>query len=113
MTKKVHDRRLVARALSRDRLPRKPLARAVARRITQLGLSRAGAAKLVGDAASQMSRLMTGHANEFSADRLTGFLVDLGCIVTVDVVVPQRPQKGRCRVTVTDNSRGEANSGRP
>lgn len=69
--------------LSRDNISRATLGREVQRRIRQFGLSRAAAAKLVDDADSQISRLMTGHLNEFSADRLVGMLLKLGCDVDI------------------------------
>ena len=66
-------------------IPRALLGREVQRRIDALGLSRDGAAKVVRDAASQMSRLMTGHFEDFSSDRLVMFLTRLGS--DVDIVV--------------------------
>jgi len=48
----------------------------------------------VKDAASQMSRLMTGHVEEFSTDRLVDFLLRLGCDVRVMVNRRKRGAKG-------------------
>ena len=72
-------------ALRNDSIPRSLLARELQKRITQLGLSRNDAAIVVGDAASQMSRLMTGHITDFSADRLVKMLLRLGSDVTITV----------------------------
>jgi predicted XRE-type DNA-binding protein len=72
-------------ALRNDSIPRSLLARELQKRITQLGLSRNDAAIAVGDAASQMSRLMTGHITDFSADRLVKMLLRLGSDVTIIV----------------------------
>lgn len=62
-------------------------------RIENLGLTRAAAALIVRDAASQLSRLMNGHIHEFSADRLVGMLTQLGS----DIEVAIRHPKGRER----------------
>ena len=67
-------------------------------RITELGLSRNDAAAIVKDAASQMSRLMTGHVEEFSTDRLVDFLQRLGCDVRVMVNRRKRGAKGKIKV---------------
>ena len=61
-------------ALEKEHLSRRTIAREVQWRIESLGLTRAVAALIVKDAASQLSRLMTGHVHEFSADRLVGML---------------------------------------
>lgn len=82
------DARVKANARKRckhDGINRVILGNAVRERITRLGLSRDEAAKIVKDAASQMSRLMTFHDDEFSADRLVKMLVRLGCSVNVNV----------------------------
>src|SRR5438034_9729951 len=87
--------------LSRDSIPRAVLGRELQGRIREFGLSRAAAAAIVNDAASQMSRLMTGHIEEFSADRLVGFLLKLG--TDVEVVLRHSPtmrKKGRATVSV-------------
>ena len=89
--------------LKRDGIPRAALWVALYERIVQLRLSREQAAKLVHDAASQMSRLMTGNVSEFSADRFTLMLTRLG--VDIDVVVRvkhpmlhEQSKRGRVRV---------------
>lgn len=88
------------KALANDHLPRAPLAREAQRRIEDLGLTRAQAAVLVNDAASQISRLMTGHVHEFSADRLVGMLVGLGSDVDVVIRHPSgKRRKGKVTVT--------------
>lgn len=90
------DRRSATRT---DTIPRALLAREVQRRIDKFGLSRELAATIVGDAASQMSRLMTGHIGEFSADRLVKMLTRLGSDVTITVKhAPGLGHRGRVRV---------------
>ena len=74
-----------AASLRNDSIPRALIARELQKRITQLGLSRNDAAIAVGDAASQMSRLMTGHITDFSADRLVKMLLRLGSDVTITI----------------------------
>lgn len=87
--------------LARDHLPRAPIGREVQRRVLDLGLTRAQAAVLVRDAASQLSRLMVGHLHEFSADRLVGMLVRLGSDVEVVIRHPRgRRRAGNVRVRV-------------
>jgi predicted XRE-type DNA-binding protein len=72
----------------------------VQKRISGLGLTRNDAAVVVKDAASQMSRLMTGHVNEFSTDRLVDFLLRLGSDVKITVRHPKkRGRMGRVRLT--------------
>ncbi len=85
----------------REAIPRALLALEVRRRIETFGLSRNVAAVVVGDAASQMSRLMTGHANEFSAERLVSFLQRLGSNVTISIQHARRlGRRGKVRVRV-------------
>jgi predicted XRE-type DNA-binding protein len=87
------------KAIAKDHLPRGPIARETQWRIEDLGLTRAQAALLVKDAASQLSRLMTGHVHEFSADRLIGMLVGLGSDVEVIIRHP-KGRKGKGKVSV-------------
>ena len=82
----------------RGNIPRSVLAREVQRRIDKFGLSRNVAAIVIGDAATQVSRLMTGHANEFSADRLMGFLLRLGSDVTITIRHSPQLRRGKIRV---------------
>lgn len=82
--------------LKRDGIPRAALWIAVYDRVMQFGLSRDDAAAIVRDAPSQLSRLMTGHVSEFSADRLALMLVRLAC--DIDIIV--RPKSGP-RATAT------------
>src|SRR5438105_1234706 len=85
----------------RESIPRALLAREVQRRIETFGLSRNVAAIVVGDAASQMSRLMTGHVHEFSAERLVSFLSRLGSDVTITIRHARRlGRRGKVRVRV-------------
>lgn len=88
-------------ALSRDHLPRGPLARIAVWWALNLELSRAAAGLLARDAASQMSRLFTGHVWEFSADRIVGFLLSWGCDVEVTVRRSTR-RRGRCTIRWQD-----------
>ena len=72
-------------SLKKDGIPRAVLGRETQRQIERFGLSRDDAALVVKDAASQMSRLMTGHLAEFSADRLAKMLTRLGSSITITV----------------------------
>jgi predicted XRE-type DNA-binding protein len=86
-------------ALSRDSIPRALLGRELQRQIQRFGLSRELAAVAVGDASSQMSRLMTGHFTDFSADRLVKMLLRLGSNVTITIDHSRRlGRRGRVRV---------------
>jgi predicted XRE-type DNA-binding protein len=87
-------------SLRNDSIPRALLARELQKRINQLGLSRNDAAIAVGDAASQMSRLMTGHITDFSADRLVKMLLRLGSDVTVTIRHPAGAARKRGKVRV-------------
>ena len=87
-------------SLRNDSIPRALLAKELQKRINQLGLSRNDAAIAVGDAASQMSRLMTGHITDFSADRLVKMLLRLGSDVTVTIRHPAGSGKKRGKVRV-------------
>lgn len=87
--------------LRHDSIPRVQLAREVQRQITRFGLSREAAAVVVKDAASQVSRLMTGHVREFSADRLAKMLMRLGSDVTIAIRHPAKlGRRGKVRVKV-------------
>jgi len=87
------------RRKSEDAVPRAILGRELQRQIEIFELSREQAAKVVGDAASQMSRLMQGHFHEFSADRLIRFLLKLGTDVTITLTHPRRRGKqGRIKI---------------
>lgn len=89
------------RALRRDGIPRSFLGREAQRQIDRFGLSRDLAAVVVGDAASQMSRLMTGHLAEFSADRLAKMLMKLGSDITITIHHAKRlGRRGRVRMKV-------------
>jgi predicted XRE-type DNA-binding protein len=85
-------------SLRNDSIPRAELARELQKRINQLGLSRNDAAIAVGDAASQMSRLMTGHITDFSADRLVKMLLRLGSDVTITIRHGNAKKRGKVRV---------------
>lgn len=88
-----------AAALKRDSISRTLLAREVQRRLKAFGLTQTMAAKIVDDAATQMSRLMNGHFAEFSADRLVRMLLRLGSDVTVTIKHAGRlGRRGRARI---------------
>jgi predicted XRE-type DNA-binding protein len=94
------------KALAADHLPRGPLAVETQKRITELGLSREQAGVVVKDAASQMSRLMNGHFEEFSADRLVGMLLRLGSDVEIIVRHPRgRGRRGKVSIASRRKSR--------
>jgi hypothetical protein len=80
------------RKLRGDTIPRAKLAgiiQSVARK-----MSREDTGKLVKDAPSQVSRLMNGHIDELSADRMARWLTRLGCNI---VIVVRQPHDGRRR----------------
>lgn len=85
--------RATKRRLESDAIPRKQLAAELQRRIKYLGLNRNEAAAVVKDAASQMSRLMTGYITDFSADRIVKMLLRTGC----DVHIAIRPRESADR----------------
>jgi predicted XRE-type DNA-binding protein len=103
---RVQPSKIARKKLAKDRLPRLPLAQATCQLIERRGLSRQAASLVVKDAASQVSRLMTGHFHEFSADRMVGFLLDLGANVHIAVSLPParklngRVPKGRVTARV-------------
>lgn len=78
-------RKKEAASLRQDGIPRAVLGRETQRQIERFNLSRDEAAVIVKDAASQMSRLMTGHLAEFSADRLAKMLTRLGSSITITI----------------------------
>lgn len=87
--------------LANDSIPRALLGRELQRRIDRFGLSRNDAGAIVDDAPSQMSRLMTGHFDEFSADRLVKMLLRLG--TDVEVVLKHGPRirnRRKAKITV-------------
>lgn len=85
----------------RDAIPRALLGRQVQRQVRRFGLTRAVAAAIVGDAASQVSRLMTGHIGEFSSDRLVKMLNGLGTDVVITLRHPSRlGRKGKTTIQV-------------
>jgi len=94
-------KRSAASALRRDAISRMTLAAAVQTQIDRFGLSRNAAAVVVRDAPSQVSRLMTGHAEEFSADRLVAWLLRLGSDVTVTIHQGRRlGKRGKVRIQI-------------
>ena len=63
--------------------------------------NRGVAANVVDDAATQVSRLMTGHAEEFSAERLLTWLERMGSEITIAIRrAPARGQRGKIRVRI-------------
>ena len=86
----------------RDTIPRTLLAGELRRQINRFDLNRNQAAAIVGDAASQLSRLMTGYDRDFSADRLVGMLTRLGTDVTITVRHAKRlGRRGRVRLVAS------------
>lgn len=94
-----HSPRKAAASLRRDAISRTLLAKQVQGRLKAFGLSQTMAAKIVDDAATQMSRLMNGHFAEFSADRLVKMLLRLGSDVTVTIRhAPRLGRRGKARI---------------
>lgn len=88
-------------ALKQDAIPRAILGRELQAVIERFDLSREEAARLVNDAPSQLSRLMTGHLAEFSADRLAKMLTRLGSTIVINIKHRRRPGKrGMVRVKI-------------
>ena len=88
-------------SLKKDGIPRAFLGRETQKQIDKFGLSRDDAAVVVKDAASQMSRLMTGHLAEFSADRLAKMLMRLGTDITITLKHASKlGRRGRVRIKV-------------
>jgi predicted XRE-type DNA-binding protein len=96
-----HSARRAAASLRRDALSRTLLAKQVQTRLKAFGLTQTMAAKIVDDAATQMSRLMNGHFAEFSADRLVKMLLRLGSDVTVTIKhAGKLGRRGKARIKV-------------
>ena len=79
------------------------MAREIRRLILQKGLTRVGAASMVGQAASQISVIFSGQLHGYSSDRLLNVLLGLGR--DVDIVI--RPagdgrRTGRVAVVTPD-----------
>lgn len=89
--------------LKKDTISREFLGRQLQRQIDRFDLTRAEAGLIVKDAASQMSRLMTDHFEEFSADRLATMLVRLGSDITISIKHPSKlgKKKGRVRMVAS------------
>ena len=89
--------------LKKDTISRQFLGRQLQLQINRFDLTRAEAGLIVKDAASQMSRLMTDHFEEFSADRLATMLVRLGSDITISIKHPRKrgKKKGRVRMTAS------------
>jgi predicted XRE-type DNA-binding protein len=82
-------------------IPKVALAREVQRLIIEKDLSQVAAAAVVRDAPSQISLLMSGRLEGFSAERLLRMLVHLGRDVELVITRSRRPQRtGRIRVTL-------------
>jgi hypothetical protein len=85
-----------------DTISRSILAREVNRQLKRFGLNREVAAVALDDAATQMSRLASGHYEEFSADRLMRYLLRLGSNVTISISHSRRlGARGRLRFKLT------------
>jgi predicted XRE-type DNA-binding protein len=90
-----------AASLRRDAISRTLLAKQVQGRLKAYGLSQTMAAKIVDDAATQMSRLMNGHFAEFSADRLVKMLLRLGSDVTLTIKHASKlGRRGKSRIKI-------------
>lgn len=88
--------------LSKDAISRVTLGREVQKQVDRFGLTRELAAIVVGDAATQMSRLMHGHFAEFSADRLAKMLTRLGTDVTITLRHASKlGRRGKVRIKAT------------
>lgn len=85
-----------------DAIGRGPLGREIQRYMQRTNMSQTLFAKLVDDAATQVSRLGNGHFAEFSADRLCKWLLRVGYTITLTVKRPQglRLGDGTARVTI-------------
>lgn len=83
-------------------IPRDTIGRAVQHQIDRFGLSRNATAPIVDDAASQVSRMMTGHFDEFSVDRMATWLTRLGGDVLITIrLAERRGRRGKVRVRVS------------
>ena len=99
--KKARRKKATRSSLQHDSIPRVALGRELQSQITRFGLTQTAIGKIVNDAATQMSRLMTGHFNEFSADRMVRFLLRLGSDVTISIRHAKRlGRRGKVRVRV-------------
>ena len=74
-----------SRRLAEKVIPRELLAKEIARVIDERALTQADAARAVNDAPSQLSILLNGRLDGFSAERLVRMLTLLG--VNVDIVL--------------------------
>ena len=67
----------------------------IAARIKSKGLSQAEAAKLIGLAQPDVSKLLRGHFTGYSFERLFGFLTALGERVKIEVSVAKSKKEAR------------------
>jgi predicted XRE-type DNA-binding protein len=86
------------RTLAGKVIPRDQLAREIARLIEERNLSQAAAARMVNDSPSQLSLLLNGTLDGFSAERLVRMITLLG--VNVDIVLRRAPDAGPGTVRV-------------
>lgn len=87
--------------ISKQQDPRRRIARILtvdAQKDPVINGSRERLAKLVDDAPSQMSRLMTGHVEDFSTDRLIHFSLRRGFDVEIRLRKLPRGQRGKLTV---------------
>lgn len=90
-------RRAMRAATKHDGIPREPLGTFV--QSLGAGLSRDEMAARVKDAPSQMSRLMSGHIQEFSADRLAKMARYFGCDLELRIRGPRKGVRyGKARI---------------
>jgi predicted XRE-type DNA-binding protein len=87
------------RYLPNDTKLRQQLGKAFQRRCERFGMTREIAAAIIGEASSQISRLMTGYWRDFSVERLLNHLTMIGAnvTITIDTSVPSL-QRGAVKV---------------
>jgi predicted XRE-type DNA-binding protein len=86
------------RTLADKVIPREQLAREIALLIDERALTQAAAARLVNDSPSQLSLLLNGTLDGFSAERLVRMLTLLG--VNVEIVLRRTPATAPGKVRV-------------
>lgn len=84
------------RIVANDAIPREKLVAVV--QAFGHGKSRDEMADIVEDAPSQMSRLMTGHVKDFSADRLIRMIRRFGADIEIRIGAPKKGRRGKVRV---------------
>jgi predicted XRE-type DNA-binding protein len=80
-------------------IPKEELAAEIATIIKYHHLTQTEAARIVGDAASQMSLLLSGHIEGFSTERLLRMLLRLGRDIELVFKPAPNPRKAKFRIT--------------